>query len=330
MTAHLDARHQTFGNQHVKHNVMNARAQTINLLLYDGGLNGVISIEDSSWNSGEMYSAPRDSVEDLLANDACSKYGVYLLLSPDKVYVGQSSDLAKRLSQHIAGKKWWESAIILTTKDDSLNHADIDYLESVLIDKAFAVDRLDCDNKKKGAPPKVDKFRKVFLGQYLDEALFLMQLIGINVFEDGECTQNDSQHAAGTLAIDTMDQKTRLTLGRREKGEAIKFLKYSGIKLSKHTNYSTLQANRTEFWINPQTTMIDNDWEIILNDNQSCELVVLRIPANSVELESDSSEGLITRSDKPELIDLLINRETLIDKRSGFDFSPFVTARVPY
>jgi len=36
------------------------------------------------------------------------------------VYVGQSSDLAKRLSQHIAGKDWWDSAIILTTKDDSL------------------------------------------------------------------------------------------------------------------------------------------------------------------------------------------------------------------
>lgn len=309
---------------------MNAQAKTINLLLYDGGLNGVISIEDSSWNSGEMYSAPRESVEDLLVTDACSKYGVYLLLSHDKVYVGQSSDLAKRLSQHIAGKEWWESTIILTTKDDSLSHTDIDYLESVLIDKAFAVDHLDCDNKKKGAPPKVDKYRKVFLGQYLDEALFLMQLIGVNVFADSEHAKNGNQHTAKPLTIDTMDSKTRLTLGRREKGEAIKFLKDSGVKLGKHTNYSTLQANRTEFWINPQTTMVDNDWDIILNDNQSSELIVLSIPANTIALKSSSSEGLITRSDKPELIDLLINRETLIDKRSGFDFSPFLSARVPY
>ena len=37
-----------------------AKAKTINLLLYEGDLEGVISIEDSSWNSGELYSAPRD------------------------------------------------------------------------------------------------------------------------------------------------------------------------------------------------------------------------------------------------------------------------------
>lgn len=58
-----------------------AKAKTINLLLYEGDLEGVISIEDSSWNSGELYSAPRDSVSELLETDACKKYGVYLLLS---------------------------------------------------------------------------------------------------------------------------------------------------------------------------------------------------------------------------------------------------------
>lgn len=60
-----------------------AIAKAINLLLYDGNLCGVISIEDSSWNSGELYSAPRESVDDLLKTDACKKYGVYLLLSKD-------------------------------------------------------------------------------------------------------------------------------------------------------------------------------------------------------------------------------------------------------
>ena len=47
-----------------------AKAKTINLLLYEGNFTGVISIEDSSWNSGELYSAPRDSISDLLNTDA--------------------------------------------------------------------------------------------------------------------------------------------------------------------------------------------------------------------------------------------------------------------
>lgn len=72
----------------------------------------------------------------------------------------------------------------MTTKDDSLNHSDIDYLENVLIEKAFAIQKLDCDNKKSGNPPKVDIFKKTLLNQYLEEALFLMQLIGVRVFAE--------------------------------------------------------------------------------------------------------------------------------------------------
>lgn len=161
---------------------MGAQAKIINMLLYDGTLSGVIRIDDSNWNAGELFSAPRESVTDLFETGACNKYGVYLLLSSDRVYVGQSSDLAKRISQHTSSKDWWESVVILTTRDDSLNHSDIDYLENVLIEKAFATQKVDCDNKKSGNPPKVDIFKKTLLNQYLDEALFLMQLIGLKVF----------------------------------------------------------------------------------------------------------------------------------------------------
>lgn len=47
-----------------------AKAKTINLLLEDGSLSGVISMQDTSWNSGELYSAPRESVDLLLKSDA--------------------------------------------------------------------------------------------------------------------------------------------------------------------------------------------------------------------------------------------------------------------
>lgn len=146
---------------------MSAQAKIINMLLYDGSLGGVIRIEDSNWNAGELFSAPRESVSELIDTGACNRYGVYLLLSANKVYVGQSSDLAKRISQHIAGKDWWESVLILTTKDDTLNRSDIDYLEYVLIEKANAIQNLDSDNKKSGNPPKVDIFKKTLLNQYL-------------------------------------------------------------------------------------------------------------------------------------------------------------------
>ena len=157
----------------------NAKAKTIHLLLEDGTLSGIININDSAWGLGEMYAAPRESVKELASLD---KYGVYLLLSDQRVYIGQSSDLERRIKQHLTGKDWWDRVVLLTTQDDSFTRTDIDYLESVLIDKAEKAHSLDSDNKSKGNDPKVNKFQKVNLDQYLEEAIFLMELIGINVF----------------------------------------------------------------------------------------------------------------------------------------------------
>lgn len=192
----------------------NPKAKTVKLLLEDGTLKGVMSIVDSTWNPGEMYAAPRESIDSLLSSDACNKFGVYLLLSKNRVYVGQSSDLAKRVKQHLGGKDWWERVLILTTADDSLNRSDIDYLEYYLIRKANESNRLDSDNKSKGNTPKVDKFRKPELEQYLEEALFLMELIGINVFSSkGKTISNKAKKQpvnttahTGTLVIQKKKQ----------------------------------------------------------------------------------------------------------------------------
>ena len=305
-----------------------AKAKTINLLLYEGDLGGVISIEDSSWNAGELYSAPRNSVEELLETGACSKYGVYLLLSQEMVYVGQSSDLAKRITQHKMGKDWWESVVILTTNNDSLNHSDIDYLESILIDKALRINRLDCDNKKKGSTPKVDKFRKVYLRQYLEEALFLMQLIGINIFNETKTAIKKSR-ASGSL-IETVDVNTKLAIGKRAKAEAISFLKESGFAVGKNVNYAVKQGNRNEFWMNPVKEMLSKDWEVILNNNEQMELIYLQIPRNTFNIAENGRLGFFVRTDKNNLIDLNINAETLIDKRSGINFFPYIIKRIKY
>lgn len=186
------------------------KAKTIQLLLYDGTLSGVINIADSAWNPGEMYASPRDAVNELVSLD---KYGVYLLLSDERVYVGQASDLERRIKQHLAGKDWWERVVLLTTQDDSFTRTDIDYLESVLISKAEKAQSLDSDNKNKGNNPKIDKFRKVNLDQYLDEALFLMELIGISVFSNNKkrtTSRKKKQIITISQSSDTQEEVTNV------------------------------------------------------------------------------------------------------------------------
>lgn len=162
---------------------MITKTKTIKMLLYDGSLNGVTNISDSAWESGKMYSAPRESINNLVSRADCKKYGVYLLLSEHQVYVGQAIDLERRTKQHIADKDWWTQVVLMTTKDDSFNASDIDYLESKLIDLAIKAGTSDTDNKKMGNRQKVDEFRQAELEQYLEEALFLLELIGVKVFK---------------------------------------------------------------------------------------------------------------------------------------------------
>jgi len=163
---------------------MSAKTKTIKMLLYDGTLNGVMNISNSAWESGKMYSAPREAIGDLISLADCKKYGVYLLLSDQKVYVGQASDLERRTKQHLTDKDWWTQVVLMTTKDDSFTSSDIDYLEASLIQQAEKVGKLDSDNKKKGNPQKVDEFRQAELEQYLEEALFLLELIGVRVLKE--------------------------------------------------------------------------------------------------------------------------------------------------
>lgn len=106
---------------------MISKTKTIKMLLYDGSLNGVTNISDSAWESGKMYSVPRGSIKDLAARADCKKYGVYLLLSDQQVYVGQAVDLERRTKQHLADKVWWTQVVLMTTKDDSFTATDIDY-----------------------------------------------------------------------------------------------------------------------------------------------------------------------------------------------------------
>lgn len=59
--------------------------------------------------------------------------------------------------------------------------SDIDYLESKLISLAVEAGTSDSDNKKKGNREKVDEFREAELNQYLDEALFLLEIVSVTV-----------------------------------------------------------------------------------------------------------------------------------------------------
>lgn len=239
---------------------MGSRRKIMKLLLQDGTLEGLLTVEDSIWNNGTFLSCPRENIANLLLQDEVNRYGVYLLLSDSKVYVGQSTQLKQRIEQHILGKDWWQRVIVLTTKTDSLNKSDIDYLESVLIEKSILCGTLDSDNKNKGNKQKVDKFRKAELDEFLDEALFILELIGVTVFSKNASSKQ-------TTIISTIKPISSDEVEIRSKSEVRSFLKSNGIKLNtKYVSYAKLQDKTNCFWNNARVEEASNPWTLVLNN----------------------------------------------------------------
>ena len=147
-----------------------------------------------------------------------------------------------------------------------------------------------------------------------------MQLIGITVF-------TDKPTASATL-INAIDTKTKLTIGKRSKAEAIQFLNDNGIPVDKKATYA-VRNEKGEFWANPQTKLLSTDWWLILNDNEKMELVILNIPKDTLKVDSDhNSDGLYVRPDKTNLLDLNINTNTLVDRKSGIDLSEYLLKKI--
>ncbi len=309
------------------------REKSITLIIDENSVNGVIHVDDdTNWNAGQLFIIPRKSVKEWISNNGVSFYGVYILLSEDRIYVGQATNLSSRINTHLSGKDWWKKVYILTTKSNSFTRASIDFLEFYLIDIAKKNTDLACDNKNKGNPPKVSAHEKIILSDYLKESLFLLDMFGLHL--ENKATNNTSfkKNKKAFVSVDNKELIEKIAFGKRCKREAILFLQDKGIifESMRKTSYATLQPNKPSFWLNPQRSMIENDWPIILNNTLDRVLILLRIPSNTFSIKSGESNGFRLRKDRPDMIDMSINKDTLIDEVSRINLKQYVVSVTSY
>lgn len=128
------------------------QGRSIRLFLVDGTSNGLLTAEIMNW-TGHVLTGPRSKLSQLVQRPECARTGVYFLIGPDpddplrnRVYVGESDDVAQRLKQHNrsedqGGKDFWERVCLVTSKDQNLTKAHVKYLESKLMAIAAAAGR---------------------------------------------------------------------------------------------------------------------------------------------------------------------------------------------
>lgn len=122
-------------------------------------------------------------------------------------------------------------------------------------------------------------------------------------------------------------ETVKVDRGEMRKTLAVKMFKERGRYIDKNVTYSSKNRTTYNYWSNPNFSVLEEDWTLILNDWVNHKLYLFRIPRNSI-----SASELVGRNDQPDLIDIQIleDNPNFIDRRSDFSFRRFLVDEIDY
>jgi hypothetical protein len=161
----------------------------IRVFLIDGTPQGLRTVERIGW-TGICLAFSRSDYSEARQRGEARRTGVYILVGPDpegtrvsRVYIGEADAVFKRLDSHQKEKDFWTNGYILTTTDNSLNKAQVRYLESRLIDLAKETDVAALDNGTAPDTTRLNEPDVAAMESYLEYALGVLPLVGVDVFD---------------------------------------------------------------------------------------------------------------------------------------------------
>ncbi len=154
----------------------------------DGDPTGVITAEIMNW-TGKVVGVPRSLLEKLAGRPEASRTGVYVLAGDDpdipsteRVYVGESDDVFKRLKKHQDddSKDFWTRTLLVVSKDENLNKAHVRYLEARLLSLAKEADRATLANGTHPPLPALPEPDVADMEFFLDQLQILLPVLGFS------------------------------------------------------------------------------------------------------------------------------------------------------
>ncbi|KWU26455.1 excinuclease ABC subunit C [Burkholderia cenocepacia] len=178
---------------------MSIRPQTIQIYL-PGGVPHGIRIAELTTRIVQVVEVPRALLSEFLAMPDNDRVSVYLLHGEDdsarqKVYIGQTSNLPTRLNTHQKEKDFWERALVIQSKTNSLTQTHALYLEWLCLQEAKKANRYLSENGNAGSKPHTPAPMQADCDEIFDTAKVLLATLGYAVF-DPVLTQQEA--AEGT------------------------------------------------------------------------------------------------------------------------------------
>lgn len=155
---------------------------TINTLLLDGTLDGARIIQNST-STVRAFVVPRIRLSDIKNQAGLHQPAIYLLINVDEgqLYVGESEDFYERIKDHELKKPFWDRAIAIVSRDNTLAKHHVKYLESEVLRLARSGSMVIM-NEKLSKAALVDEFAMPMLSSVMDDIRLLTGFIGLDIF----------------------------------------------------------------------------------------------------------------------------------------------------
>ena len=161
---------------------------SVRIFVPSGEPDGLRIVEKSNW-TGLGLVFPRSEFPEVRQRPELKRTGVYMLWGPGesgqlpRLYVGEGDVVLPRLDQHAKSKDFWTHAVVFTSKDQNLNKAHVQYLESRLVALANEAKRCELDNGNVPQPPALSEADTADAEAFLDDLLLCLPVVGLALFE---------------------------------------------------------------------------------------------------------------------------------------------------
>jgi hypothetical protein len=167
---------------------MAGKSFSVRIFLQDGHADGVLVVSKSSW-SGRVLVLPRASYAVEGKRKELNAPGVYILVGSSAegglqpVYIGAAAPVCSDLQRHYEQNSFWCRAVVFTSKGDSLDLAQFQYLAARLMSLAKQVNVAHVNNRSRPRSPRLSGADLVEAEAFLADMLSIIPLLGLSAFE---------------------------------------------------------------------------------------------------------------------------------------------------
>lgn len=162
--------------------------KSIRIFLADSTVAGIRYAELVNW-TGQAVACPRNRLGELGGWPEARKPGVYFLFearlgdAKPLAYIGESENVADRLTSHDRQKDFWNEVVIFTSKDQNLTKAHVKFLESTLVMLSRQSDRYNLENGNTPPESSLPRADRDAMAEFTENIRMVLGTLGYPILE---------------------------------------------------------------------------------------------------------------------------------------------------